>query len=45
MVDGVISWNPGIAQIDTECVSDIDQRSEMINFESIFTTFEASIIF
>ena len=29
----------------TECVTDLDQQSELIIFESLLTTFEASVIF
>ena len=32
-------------KIITECVTDLDKRSEMIIFESILTTFEASFVF
>ena len=30
---------------DTECVMDLDQRSEMIVFKSLLTNFEVSVIF
>jgi len=29
----------------TECVADLDQRSEMIIFEPILTTFKSSVVF
>ena len=30
---------------DTECVTDIDEQSQIIIFKSLLTTFEASVIF
>ena len=32
-------------RVHAECVTDLDQQSEMIIFESILTTFKVSIIF
>ena len=40
---GVTAYIPG-APANTACGTDLDQRSKMIIFESILTTFEASII-
>ena len=31
--------------VPTECVTDLDLLSKMIIFESLWTTFEASVIF
>ena len=40
------NWiEPELIFIQRECVTDLDQQTKMIIFESHFTTFEADIIF
>ena len=34
-----------VKKLDTQCVTDLDQQSGMIIFESLLTTFELCIIF